>query len=447
LKPLPILVVDDQAAHADLLAEVVSRLGHQPAVATGLSEARARIQEIHPAIIITDLDLGGERGTEILASAREISPPAKVIVVSGKGHIDDAVSCMQLGAVHYLTKPLDLDRLRRVVQEVAQGLQREGAEVRRGFEGILGSSPAMARIFETVRRVAPSPATVLITGENGTGKELVARAIHRLSPRAERPFVALNCAALNEGVLESELFGHERGAFTGADKKREGKFEYADGGTLFLDEVGDMPLTVQVKLLRVIQEREIIRVGSNRSIKVDVRLVAATNKDLAKEIEHGRFREDLYWRLKVVSLNLPPLRERREDIPELVQAFLADAARSQGRDVPSVDEDVMLALSTHAWPGNVRQLQNTVETLLLLSDGVRVKLADLPPEVALPAESASRALTVVSPTSPTMTLDQWERELIKVNLARHDGNRTRVAKALGISERTLYRKLREYGIS
>lgn len=447
MKALSVLVVDDQAAHADLLAEVVGRLGHIPAVATGLREAKARMQELHPQIVITDLDLGGERGTELIAIAREQTPPARVIMVSGKGHIDDAVSCMQLGAVHYLTKPLDLERVRRVVQEVAQGLQSRGPETGRGFEGILGDNPLMTRVFETVRRVAPTSATVLITGENGTGKELVARAIHRLSPRRERPFVALNCAALSEGVLESELFGHERGAFTGAAKSREGKFEYADGGTLFLDEVGDMPLTVQVKLLRVIQEREIIRVGSNRSIKVDVRLVAATNKDLAAEIQQGRFREDLYWRIKVVTLHLPPLRERRDDIPALVQAFLADAARTQGRPLPLVDEDAMLALCSHSWPGNVRQLQNTVETMMLLSDGERVRLSDLPPEIALPAESPSRALTVVSADGPAMTLDQWERELIRVNLQRHSGNRTRVAKALGISERTLYRKLREYGIS
>ncbi len=452
MKSLSVLVVDDQPAHADLLAEVLSRAGHRPAVATGLREAKARAEELHPDLIITDLDLGGERGTELLHFARGMIPAPQVMVVSGVGAIEDAVGCMQLGAVHYFTKPLDVDQLRRAVAELAHDDAAPsvppGLADSAGFEGIIGTSPAMLRLFETVRRVAPTSATVLITGDNGTGKELVARAVHRRSTRADRPFVALNCAALSEGVLESELFGHERGAFTGAARSREGKFEYADGGTLFLDEVGDMPLSVQVKLLRVIQEREIIRVGSNRSIKVDVRMIAATNRDLSREIQQGRFREDLYWRLKVVSLHIPALRERQEDIPALVNAFVAQSAVRNGKPAPDVDGAVMQALKSHPWPGNVRQLQNTIETMLLLADGARLTSADLPPEIMVVAAADTRALAVVgSGDAAMMTLDQWERELIRVNLERHEGNRTKVAKALGISERTLYRKLREYGLS
>ncbi|MSR74009.1 MAG: sigma-54-dependent Fis family transcriptional regulator [Planctomycetes bacterium] len=450
MKALSILVVDDQPAHADLLAEVLSRAGHKTAVATGLREAKARIAEIEPDLVITDLDLGGDRGTDLLRFVQELKQAPRVMVVSGVGAIEDAVTCMQLGAVHYFTKPLDVEQVRRAVAQLAigpaEGTPEPTAPGR--FEGIIGTAPSMLRMFETVRRIAPTSATVLVTGENGTGKELVARAVHRLSPRRDRPFVALNCAALSEGVLESELFGHERGAFTGAARSREGKFEFADGGTLFLDEVGDMPLSVQVKLLRVIQEREIIRVGSNRSIKVDVRLVAATNRDLAREIQQGRFREDLYWRLKVVSLHLPPLRERQEDIPALVRVFLEQAAVRNGRKSVEIDAAVITALQGHSWPGNVRQLQNTVETMLLLSDGGRITIADLPPEIVAAAPSSSRALAVVaSGDAAMMTLDQWERELIRANLERHKGNRTKVAKALGISERTLYRKLREYGLS
>ena len=447
---LHILVVEDERNHAEVLADLLERSGYSVSVAASFEAGRAEIERRPPDLLITDLDLGAHRGTEFLAVAKSAPVPIEVMLISGVGSIEDAVEAMQLGAVHYFTKPLDVSEIRSVVGKAASRIRArsagEGGPSDASFEGIIGSSPAMIRVFDTIRRIAPTTATVLIQGENGTGKELVAKAIHNLSPRAAQPFVALNCAALGgEGLLESELFGHERGAFTGAAAAREGKFEYADGGTLFLDEVGDMPLSLQVKLLRVIQEREIVRLGSNKTVKVDVRLLCATNKDLEKEIQEGRFREDLYYRIKVVNIALPPLAERRDDIPALVHAFLAQFAEAHGRKIDGIDDDALEVLRSQPWPGNVRELRNVIETTVLLSQGETITLADLPPEIAPRPTSPSTALVSMDDLA-SYTLDQWEKELIEIQLKRHDGNRAKVAKALGISERTLYRKLKEYGL-
>lgn len=459
-EPVSILLVEDERNHALVLAELLERDGHRVRVATSYVEADGILDRETFDILITDLLLGARRGTDLLKRWKERRPEMIGLVVSGAGRIEDAVEAMQFGAAHFLTKPLDIAEVRRVVGSAANRVKdrrtaRPPVEaspdpapaLRTGFHGIIGGSGAMARVFETISHIAPTTATVLITGEPGTGKELVAKAIHDLSPRHHGPFVAINCGALSEGILESELFGHEKGAFTGASKAREGKFEYANKGTLFLDEVGDMPLSLQVKLLRVVQEREIVRLGSNRTIKVDVRLLAATNRDLETAIREGSFREDLYWRLKVVSIALPPLRDRSEDLEPLARHFVRDFSARHGREISGLSKGLLDVLRRHSWPGNVRELQNTLETMVLLARGTELTEADLPPELAaMSAESPSKALVSVD-TLSDFTLDQWEKELIKLQLERCAGNRSKAAKALGISERTLYRKLREYGLS
>lgn len=449
---MKILIVEDERNHADVLAELLERSGYAVSVALTFDDGKRMLESTPPDLVITDLDLGAHRGTELLRVARALARPVDVMLISGVGSIEDAVEAMQLGAVHYFTKPLDVQEIRSVVGKAAERLRarRAGVEADAGlheFEGIVGRSRGMVQVYETIRRIAPTTATILIQGENGTGKELVAKAIHALSPRAGEPFVALNCAALGgEGLLDSELFGHERGAFTGAAAAREGKFEYANEGTLFLDEVGDMPLSLQVKLLRVIQEREIVRLGSNKTVKVDVRLLCATNKDLEAEIQEGRFREDLYYRIKVVSLELPPLRERTDDISLLVSAFIKEFSAAHGREVMGITDEALEILAAQIWKGNVRELRNVVETMMLLSQGDRLGVGDLPAEIDHRPSSPSTALVSVDDLS-AYTLEQWEEELIRLQLDRHEGNRGKVAKALGISERTLYRKLKEYGLT
>ncbi|NRA96661.1 MAG: sigma-54-dependent Fis family transcriptional regulator [Planctomycetes bacterium] len=455
---MQILIVEDERNHADVLAELLERSGYRVRVADTFEDGKRMLESSAPDLVITDLDLGAHRGTELLGVAQALARPVEVMLISGVGSIEDAVEAMQLGAVHYFTKPLDVKEIRSVVGEAAERLRARSAgheadAGRQEFEGIVGKSPGMVHVYDTIRRIAPTKATVLIQGENGTGKELVAKAIHTLSPRAKEPFVALNCAALGgDGLLDSELFGHERGAFTGAAAAREGKFEYANGGTLFLDEVGDMPLSLQVKLLRVIQEREIVRLGSNKTVKVDVRLLCATNKDLEAEIQEGRFREDLYYRIKVVSVDLPPLRQRSEDIPLLVAAFLREFGAIhginsvEGRALDGITGEALAILTAQHWKGNVRELRNVVETMMVLSRGERLGVEDLPGEIEHRPPSPSTALVSVDDLA-TYTLDQWEEELIRLQLDRHEGNRGKVAKALGISERTLYRKLKEYGLT
>lgn len=449
-----ILVVEDERNHAVLLAELLNRAGYQVLVANSFEEGRKSMAASPPDLIIADLHLGAHRGTEFLELSRKLDPAPEVMLISGVGSIEDAVESMQRGAVHYFTKPLNVSEMRAVVEKAAHrirkrgvdgGAQRDPGDSTGGFHGIIGTSSTMSKVFDTIRRVAPSNATVLIQGENGTGKELVAHAIHNLSNRHDGPFVALNCAALSEGILESELFGHERGAFTGASTSREGKFAYAHRGTLFLDEVGDMPLSLQVKLLRVLEEREVTPVGSNKARKVDVRLLAATNKDLAEEIKVGRFREDLFYRIKVVNILLPPLRERREDIPVLVDSFIRQFASEHRRPIAGIDGDALRLLVAYSWPGNVRQLRNIIENMVLLSEGPELGVDDLPDEVHPRIPPPSTALVTLDEFAG-YTLEQWEKELIRLQLDRHEGNRAKVAKALGVSERTLYRKLKEYGL-
>jgi two-component system response regulator HydG len=416
---------------------------------------------------------------DVLNAAKQRHPDCEVIVVSGQGGVEAAVEAMKAGAATYVRKPLRVDEVRAVVQKQIDklALKRRRDELERrvdetyGLPGIVGRSPEMRSVLQLVRQVADTNATVLVLGESGTGKELIAQAIHRLARRRQAPFVAINCAAMSETLLESELFGHERGAFTGAVRSHRGKFEYADGGTLFLDEIGDMPLSLQAKLLRVLETREVVRVGSNAPVKVDVRIVAATNKDLEQAVKEGRFREDLYFRIKVVTVKLPPLRERKEDIPLLVDRFVKEFADLHGRPLTGVSPAAMQRLVAFAWPGNVRQLRNAIETAVLVTPGAAIDVANLPPDVAaaLPmpvSETRTLGLGDESGTTSTapagdvaldtltpeerlaglvMKVDDAERILIRNALRAHGGNREHAAISLGISERTLYRKIRRWG--
>src|SRR3954447_16230431 len=374
-----VLVVDDDESHAEAVAESLERVGYECVVATSGREALRLIEEQPFDIVITDLIMDEVGGLEVLSKAKRELPDAEVVILTGHSTVKTAVTAMQAGATNYLIKPLDINELRTVADKVSQSqrLARSNIELQKqlnerfGFEGVIGNSPLMHTIVARLRQIAPTSATVLITGESGTGKELVAKAIHNNSPRRYKPFVPLNCAALSENILESELFGHIRGAFTGADRERKGWFEHANGGTLFLDEVGDIPLSTQVKLLRALESGEIVRVGTNEPVKVNVRLISATNRDLSEAIASGDFRQDLFHRLKVVSVKLPPLRERREDIPLLIEYFLKEFAASHGKPVATLTPAARKALMAYSWPGNVRELKNALESMVVIdSDGV-----------------------------------------------------------------------------
>ena len=380
--PIQVLVVDNDEPHAEAMAESLVKVGYECSVAHSGDEALAMLEKAAYEIVVTDLVMPGQTGgLELLAESKERLPDAEVILVTGHGTVESAVEAMRRGAFNYLLKPLDLGQLRAVVDNAgrSQHLRRANLELRKrldekfGFEGVVGNSEPMRAVIERLSRVAPTDASVLIQGDTGSGKELVAQAIHQNSPRKERPFVALNCGALSENILESELFGHVKGAFTDAAHDRVGKFEYADGGTLFLDEVGDMPLATQIKLLRVLESGEITRVGSNETQQVDVRILSATNRNLETAIQEGTFREDLYHRLKVVTVRLPRLVERREDIPLLVDHFVKLHGKRHHKKVKSVSSAARRRLLAYDWPGNVRELRNAVESMVVVDlDGVRM---------------------------------------------------------------------------
>ena len=464
---MTVLVVDDEPGLAEGMAEALERIGLRALSRTNGREALQVIAEEEIDLVLTDLVMHEVTGMDILRAAKQRHPDCEVVVISGQGSVEAAVEAIQAGAATYIRKPLRVEEVRAVVQKQIDRLtvQRRRDELERrvdesyGLPGIVGRSEAMRSVLTLVRQVADTNATVLILGESGTGKELVAQAIHRLARRRQAAFVAINCAAMSETLLESELFGHEKGAFTGAVRSHRGKFEYADGGTLFLDEIGDMPLTLQAKLLRVLETREVVRVGSNESIKVDVRIVAATNKDLEQAVREGRFREDLYFRIKVVTIRLPPLRERRDDVPMLVERFVKEFAALHGRGVHSVGTAAMAKLSNYAWPGNVRQLRNVLETAVLVTPGDAIDVAHLPTEIAAvetPVAAVAARLTAegVAERGPAgsgsledlvIPLVEAERILIRNALRASHGNREQAARSLGISERTLYRKIKEYG--
>jgi two-component system response regulator HydG len=450
--PIKALIIDDEAAHGETVADSLRRVGYDCVVATSGSEGAAMLQRDAFEIVVTDLRMNDVDGLEILAKAKEVLPDAEVILVTGHGTIQSAVEAMQLGAFNYLLKPLDLKQLRAVVDSAArnQHLRRANAELNKrldekfGFEGVIGNSPMMHELVDRMRRIAPTNATVLIQGDTGTGKELVAQAIHQNSPRKKRAFVGLNCAALSENILESELFGHIKGAFTDASSGRIGKFEYADGGTLFLDEVGDMPLPTQIKLLRVLESGEITRVGSNEPLRVNVRILSATNRDLEIAIDAGTFREDLYHRLKVVTLQLPTLAERNQDIPLLVEHFVKMHAARHHKQITSMTAAARRRLLSHQWTGNVRQLKNTIESMVVVDYDEVLDLDDLPDEL-LPEDHA-QVTTSAQGLSELVgkPIADIEGMFIAETLKFTNGNREEAAGMLGIGERTLYRKIKEY---
>ncbi len=454
--PVRVLIVDDDEGHAQAVADSLARINCDCTVA-GSGERGAQL--IHSEswdVVVTDLRMGEVDGLEILRLTKEELPDAEVIVLTGHGSIASAVTAMQHGAYTYLTKPLDIGELRSAVEKASARLRliRRNAELRQslderfGFEGVVGNSPQMHNIINILKSVAPTDSTVLIHGENGTGKELVARALHQNSPRKNKPFVPLNISALPDSILESELFGHEAGAFTGAMGRRIGKFEHANGGTLFLDEVGEMPMDTQVKLLRVLEERKITRLGANDELPINVRLVAATNADLQKLVQDGKFREDLYYRINVVSINLPPLRERTGDIPLLMEHFLRDLTKRTGRDAQGFSRAARKALLAYQWPGNIRQLRNTIERMLVLDNDGVLDIDGLPPEIAalvkdqLPDTEDEMPSGADSLIGKPMT--DVEKYYIQRALDLTDGNREEASRMLEIGERTLYRKIKEY---
>ncbi|MEW6072353.1 MAG: sigma-54 dependent transcriptional regulator [Planctomycetota bacterium] len=450
--PARVLIIDDDEAHAEALADGLESEGVACRIAGSGREGIDRMSEATYDAILTDLVMHDVDGLEVLREANRLQPEAVVLLVTGHGSVETAVDAMRLGASDYLTKPVRIQELRaRLARAVETGrLRRANLELHRqldkryGFEGIIGHSPAMQRVFDVLRQVSPTHATVLILGESGTGKELVARAIHTNSPRKGKPLVAVNCAALSQGLIESELFGHMKGAFTGAVGAKEGLIVYADGGTLFLDEVGDMPLETQAKLLRVLESREVQPVGGTTATKVDIRLVAATNQDLRAKVGEGRFREDLLFRLQVVSLPLPPLRERAGDVPLLIEHFLGEFAAEHGRAVRGITPEARALLVRYDWPGNVRELRNAIENMVLLARGDVIEEADVPEHVRAAAGQARAPGGHLDLAG--RSLEEVERALIEANLDLVEGNRQKAAKILGIGERTLYRKIKEYGL-
>ena len=448
-EPLRVLVIDDEAAHAEVLGEGLQRVGYECAVATSGQQGAKRIEAETFDVILTDLKMAGVDGLEIVRRAQARQPDAKVIVVTGYGDVQSAVRAMKEGADHFLLKPIDLDQLRTIVAKTAEGLLRERGlrrqlDERFGLGGIIGNSPRVQQVITRIKQFAPTSAPVLILGENGTGKELVARALHNNSPRRHKPFVAMNCTAFNENLLDDELFGHEPGAYTGGDKLRQGRFEYASGGSLFLDEIGDMPLNLQAKLLRVLEIGEVTRLGSNTPIKVDVRLISATNRDLEQMIADGSFRQDLYFRLKVGTIRLPALRERGgDDLRLLANHFLKQFNQKHGKNVERIGDDLQRAFRSYYWPGNVRELRNLIESMVVQdADGV-LRLDDVEEGEPL-RKSAGLAAPRGGPDALVgRPLSEVETYYMQRTLELTGGNREEAAKILGIGERTLYRMMQD----
>ena len=447
-----ILIVEDEAPHADVIEEGLARMGHRCVVVHDGRSAVDRMKSRLFDIIITDLMLGpNDSGMDVLKAAIEHSPASKVVLITAHSSINTCRDALQQGAFDYIEKPLDLDELRLVVGRAAEitAQRRTIIELKYrldekyGFDNITGISPAMMSILNTVRRVAPTDLPVMLLGESGTGKELLANAIHNNSARRDERFVAINCAGFTESLLEDELFGHVKGAYTGSVGDRQGRFEHADGGTVFLDEVGDMPVGMQAKLLRVLESGELVRVGSNEPIIVDVRIISATNHDLAQKVADKKFREDLYFRIKGATIDIPPLRQRREDIPLLIDMFIKQANDKHDRKIKSLDKDAARVLLAYAWPGNVRQLRNVIENIVVMAPDQKITLDDLPVEIYTPPGlGPNRQLENLAGIS----IEDAEKELIRNTLAMVSGNREQAASILGIGERTLYRKIKEYGL-
>ncbi|MDA1007503.1 MAG: sigma-54 dependent transcriptional regulator [Planctomycetota bacterium] len=449
-----VLIVEDEVEHAEVMAEALRREGHICTVVHSLAQANDELTFGNFDIIVTDLVMDHPTaGLDVLKLAREHQPQSATILVTAHGDVPTAKAALQGGAYDFIEKPLDLDVFRNLVHRAAEAVTLRSAnsnlrgqvEAAFGLAGIVGVSPAIRKVMHAVRQVAPSMLPVLVTGESGTGKELVARAIYELSQRAAKRFVAFNAAGLTESLVEDQLFGHMRGAFTGADRDREGVFEYADRGTLFIDEIGDMPAAIQPKILRALEKGEIIRLGANDVRKVDVRFVSATNRDLKEMCKKGLFREDLYFRLRGTEINIPPLRERLEDIPVLVRHAAGKYAQELGRAAPVVSGPAMMRLISYSWPGNVRELMNAVHRILVMVTGDTIELSDIPDEIR-EAVSDDPQTNNQRGSLAGIGIERLEKEAIRQTLAMTNGNREKAAQLLGIGERTLYRKLKDYGL-
>ena len=443
-----ILIIDDEKNIREGLGAAFEMEGYEVRLAANGKEGLDCIAKGDIDLVITDLRMDGISGEEVLRRVTTETPGIPVIVLTGHGSIDAAVDAMRNGAYDFLTKPLNLDRLfmlvKRALERRELSLQHTQlkAEVSSAhtLDNMIGKSAEMQKVFTLIKKVAPTKASVLITGESGVGKELVADAIHNLSPRSAHEMIKVHCAALSETLLESELFGHEKGAYTGAEKMQKGRFELAHESTIFLDEIGEVNASVQVKLLRVLQDHKIIRVGGEKTIDIDVRVIAATNRDMEKEVKEGRFREDLYYRLNVVHIAVPPLRERRDDIPLLLNAFLKEYAKENGKNVTGIDNRARALLYKYDWPGNIRELRNCIESAVVMCGGNEITPEDLPPTVS--ASIAAPSITIPVGT----TLDDAEKAIICENLAANKGNKSKTADILGIGRKTLHRKLQEYGV-
>ena len=446
-----VLVVDDEEGIRHVLAQLLEYEDHEVQTAGGAAEALALYPEFRPHLTLMDVKMARMDGLEALSRIREQDPAALVVMISGHGTIETAIEATRRGAYDFLEKPLDTDRILLVLRNALEqrGLLEENTRLRGEVQSrheIVGGSYPIRQVLERVDRVAPTDARVLITGENGTGKELVARALHRVSPRAEGPFVEVNCAAIPTELIESELFGHLKGSFTGAHEDRAGKFEVADRGTLFLDEIGDMSLTAQAKVLRALQEGLVTRVGGSRPIKVDVRVIAATNKDLSEEIREGRFREDLFYRLNVIPLHVPPLRERREDIPMLVQHFAELATAESGVLPKHFSPEAMEVLMRMDWAGNVRELRNTTERLLILASGETISAADVEQLVAGGGPSGGLSGDLLGCTTFAEFKEAAERAFILHKLREYDWNVSETARVLDMPRSNLYKKIERYSL-
>jgi DNA-binding NtrC family response regulator len=441
-----ILVVDDEVNARTALAELLRDEGYDVETAADAFKALGKYETFSPHVVVTDLKMPGMDGIELVQKIRASEDPAAVVVMTAFGAVASAVEAMRAGAAEYLTKPLNFDELLVVLGKVfeQQELRRETRQLRQRVRdrvapnNIVGDSPPMQRVFEIVDQVAPSRATVLITGESGTGKELVANALHQRSPRCSGPFIKLHCAALAESLLESELFGHERGSFTGAMARKDGRFQLADGGTLFLDEIGEISPSIQDKLLRFHQEHEFERVGGTQTIRVDVREIAATNRNLTEEVAKGRFREDLYYRLNVVALEMPPLRERRSDIPALAKFFLDRYVKDNGKAIDGFAPETLELLAAYDWPGNVRELENAIERAVVLTNGSLIEPRQLPPNVR------PRLVPAGMPVIPGAAMADIERYAILETLKATGGSTSKAAEVLGISVRTIQYRLHQY---
>ena len=444
-----LLIVDDEKHIREGLEKALSLDGYDVQLASDGQEAIDKVEEGDVDLVITDLKMPLRSGEELLKDALERYPYLPIIILTGHGTIENAVEAMRNGAYDFITKPLNIDKLSLIVKRALENssLKRQNRELlnqlkkKYSFEYIIGKSAPMKKVFETIELVAPSRANVLVTGESGTGKEMIADAIHHHSPRREKSYIKVHCAALPESLLESELFGHEKGSFTGAIARKRGRFELANLGTIFLDEIGEISLQTQVKLLRVIQEREFERVGGEERIKVDVRIISASNRNLKDEIERGNFREDLYYRLNVVSIHVPPLRERPDDIPLMVHKFIEEFSKENNREIEGITNGALQALMSYKWPGNVRELRNVIESIVVLTKARIITEQDLPVGVLSKDEKSSLKIPV------GVSLADAEKQLIMFTLEYTGGNKTKASEVLKIGRKTLHRKLSEYGIA